>query len=241
MKRSTFAVCFLTCSMAVQCFAAAVVAPNANAASEGNANISGPFQASGITFQWIMAASQFASVPAGTQLTAIGFRLDGESATLPTGNLAYTNWNLQLSTSLNAVGSLSAAFASNIGGDVTSVKSGALTINANSFSGGAGPTPFFFIGFTTPYTYNGGNLLVTLRHDTSTGTGFANDGVTFSSIPGIGDTVLANTFAATIGTAQSFNMPVTAFQFNTAVPEPATWLSMVGGLVLIGWRYRRAA
>jgi hypothetical protein len=81
---------------------------------------------------------------------------------------------------------------------------------------------------------------VTLRHDSTSASGFTNDAASLSLIPGIGDTVLTNSFTATIGdNAEFFNMPVTAFQFGSAVPEPASWSLLAGGLVLLAWRFRR--
>lgn len=231
--------------LAVPSLAAVIVAPNAYESAEADATLSGPFQANPITLQWIFAASQFSSITSGTQLTAIGFRLNGGSDTLPVSDVDFTDWNLQLSSSLNAVGSLSATFANNIGPDAVTVRSGALTIPASSFPGGATPNGFYFIPFSTAYTYNGGDLLLTLTHTGGMGAagplGFANDALTLGTAPGITDTVLQNSYQAGSGSAQFFNSPVTAFRTDGAVPEPSALFLAGAGLAVLGLLRRRPA
>ena len=240
MHRVALAVCLGTLAMAGVSRGGTIVVPNANTATEGASYLDGPFQGAAISLQWQLAGSQFASVPVGSQLTAIGFRLDGGDTNEPLTTETFTSWNLQLSASLNAIGSLSTTFANNIGAGDTSVYSGPLTILAGSLTGGAGPNPFFFVTFTTPYIYNGGDVLLTLNHVASNGPSIRTDGVGVSAI---GDTVLQNDFSAVTGVAEFYNLPVTAFQFTPTIvtPEPATWLSLAGGLIVLGWRKRRAA
>ena len=51
----------------------------------------------------------------------------------------------------------------NIGPDAVTVLSGPLSVTTDAFTGGAGPNPFYAFDFTTPYTYEGGDLLFTLN------------------------------------------------------------------------------
>jgi hypothetical protein len=59
--------------------AGTVVIGNANASANGNTDTVIPLTSnnSGYTFQILFAASQFGSVPVGSQFTAIGFRAGG--------------------------------------------------------------------------------------------------------------------------------------------------------------------
>jgi hypothetical protein len=51
-----------------------VIAPNANTTVEGNTLTLAAFQTAS-TFQWVFAASELSSVPTGSLVTGIGFRL----------------------------------------------------------------------------------------------------------------------------------------------------------------------
>jgi hypothetical protein len=216
------------------------VLPTGNAAVEGNALINGPMQSGAITYQWVYPASQMSGVPIGSVITGISFRMDGAAGTT-NGPISFPQWNLQLSTSANGPGALSGTFASNIGADVVTVRSGALSIAAGAFPVGSSPNAFApVIPFTSFYTYNGGNILFTLT-DNGTANGFAVDGNTQDAN---GSTVLNNSFNATTGTANFFNYPITEISFTASVPEPATWaLLSLTGIASLGcfwWNRRRA-
>jgi hypothetical protein len=132
-----------------------IVLPNADTNVSGDTATIIPLGNSVIqTFQWVYAASQLTSV-VGDEITSIGFRLSAETGTVTTPS-TFAQWNLQVGTSLNPPGTLSANFVANQGADTTTVLSGPLVIPANSLVGGAGPNPFSDIPFTTPYTYHGG-------------------------------------------------------------------------------------
>src|SRR5262245_24991320 len=166
MLRVTVCVIALFVFGARQSQATPIVVPNANAGVEASANSFIPFSAQAQTFQYLLAASQFAAVPIGSELTSIGWRRDGTESTGPTAAMIWATYDILLSTSLNPIGSLSPTFANNVGPDVTTVRSGSFTLNANALTdiGIATPNPFFVIPFTTPYIYLGGDLLIELRH-----------------------------------------------------------------------------
>jgi hypothetical protein len=135
--------------------AGTIVVPNGNTAVNGSTatvvSITGS-PAGGRTFQYLLAASQFGSVPVGNQLTAIGFRLASGEATGPSSTITDASFLLELSTSPNGLGGLSETFADNIGADAVTVYNSCLVVNPNSLIGGVGPNPFFLISFSTPYT-----------------------------------------------------------------------------------------
>jgi hypothetical protein len=222
-------------ALASSAHAGLLVAPNANAGANGNAVSFIPLgeTASGWTFQWQFPAAQLASM-VGDTITAIGFRLPGGISSIAAG-VTEASWDLELSGAANSIGSLSPTFANNIGAGATTVYNNSLTLPA--MTGGAGPNPFFLISFTTPYTYTGGDLLMTLV------TGIASQSVEIdaNAPDSNGDTVGASMPGATTGRAEFYNYPITEFQFTaTAAPEPGTVaLFLTGGLALCGLYRRR--
>jgi hypothetical protein len=211
-----------------------IVLPNANTNVSGPTRQFFPLGGGGRTFQWVYSSSQLTPV-VGDQITSIGFRLPAGMATVTTP-ITFTAWNLQVGTSLNPPGSLSATFAANQASDTVTVRSGPLVIPPNSLIGGAGPNPFFDLNFTTPFVYHGGDLLFTLRltgntNETPVDANFLPNPVT--------DTVGAFSFTATTGIGQVFNSPITQLNFGaaTGIPEPSSLaLFAFGGAALAGWR-----
>jgi hypothetical protein len=229
-----------------------IVAPNANTNVSGNNQQFGVLDTptDNVTFQFAYDASQFAGIANGSVLHGIGFRLPGGASTFASP-LVYSSMSIEVATAAVGVGSLTTTFASNEGADNTVVRSGALTIPANSFVGGASPNPFFEIAFTTPFVYHGGSLVITVRH-TDPGPSFSVDA---NSIPAgvpatIGNTV-ANFSSNTATTADSagagfYNVPIASFDFTTAsVPEPAPLVlaaaSLLPALAYLKFRRARAA
>jgi hypothetical protein len=226
---------------AVHSRGAQIVLPAGNTATEASADLLGPFANRDMTMQWVFASSELTGLLPGSTVTGIGLRLNAGQLDRPGIDVTYSSWELQLSPSANAAGSLDTTFAANVGPGAVTVRTGPLTIPAATLPGGAGPNPFHFIPFTTPYIYTGGDLLFTLRQDgTAGGPLFTVDAVRLSDLPGIADTVRAEDAIAATGQAHFFNVPVTALQF-TPVPEPgASIVTSAGLLVLAMWARRRS-
>lgn len=203
-----------------------VVAPNANTSTSGTTDQLALFGegATAVEFQWQFAASQFTGL-AGSDITGIGFRLPGDSTSISAGTSIGT-WTLELSGAANSIGSMSTTFANNIGAGATTVLSGGLTLPG--ITGGAGPNPFFLIPFTTPFSYSGGDLVMTLTVNNASS--FAIDA---NGVNTIGDTV--GQIGGGTSMAQFFNYPITEFQTG-AVPEPASLLLTAAGVALIAAR-----
>jgi hypothetical protein len=126
-------------------------------------------------------------------------------------------------------------FANNIAADAVSVRSGPLTVPVNSLPGGSGPNGFFFIPFTTPYAYFGGDLLLTLRQNGLSGLALLPlDGVELADLTGVADSVRGGGADATSGQAQFSNVSVTALEY-TPIPEPGSAFLVLAGLFLHGW------
>jgi hypothetical protein len=120
------------------------------------------------TIQMVIAASEFDRIPPGSQLIGIAWRQRaGNASAWPTADNHFTQFDIELATSLNPPGTLNTTFAANVGPNATLVRQGPLTFPASSFPGGAtapnasgwGPT----VHFTTPFVYEGGPLLITVR------------------------------------------------------------------------------
>ncbi len=144
-------------------------------------------------------------------------------------------WNWQRSTGTNPVLTLSSTFANNNGPNVVTVRSGALSISAGTFPSSGSPRGFYTIGFTTPFTYTGGEVVVTMRHTSHAGSSFLNDAV---NVGALGNT-LGNVFDSTTGSTNFFHFPVTRF---TVTPEPGSLvLAAIGVLAASARRRRRAS
>jgi hypothetical protein len=212
--------------------AAFIVSPGAQAAVEGNdANrlpfdIT-PFGAGSMRYQQVFKSTDFVSLTGPARITQITFRPDFQlgsafSATLP-------NVRIDLSTTSAAPDALSTAFANNVGGDDTTVFSGALPLSSAKTGPAAGPKDFdIVINLTTPFVYDrsAGNLLLDVRNFSGGTT------TTFDAQTTVGDTVsrvwVSDVNAATGQTPDTEGL-VTRFT-TSPVPEPST-----GALLAFGF------
>jgi hypothetical protein len=227
---------------AASALAGTIVIPTANTATEGTgaddigyAYLGGAAE----TTQMFIPASFLSGIPTGDLLTGLAFRLDSSASTGPSSTLNWTNLDIVVSQpSGTYTSTLGTLFSSNLGGDATTVRSGAFSVNTNDYSGNGSPNAFGpFITFTTPYLYTGTDLLIQFR---STGSGGA-DLVLDADTAGIGTEYYnGNGYTATTGNSSIGRVPVTEFQFTTAgttVPEPASLgLVLLGGALLLAKR-----
>jgi hypothetical protein len=113
--------------------------------------------------QVVYGASELTGLNVGDIITGLTFRIGGTPAVLAAPQTV-ANYEIRLSQSQNAPGSLSTTFADNRGTDEV-VRSGPLTINKGDWTNVGSPRPFGpIIPFTTNYTYNGGPLLMEYSH-----------------------------------------------------------------------------
>lgn len=229
-------------ALAAPAFAADIVTVTPNNPPSGAAQTPAPFTyrgTSGARTQQVYASSFFTGAQ---NLTSLAFR----STPGFRNGADYGNVIIRLSTTSfgDETGtSLSGNFADNIGADVTTVYSGAL-----SFAAAATDGFDYVINFTDGFLYNPslGNLLLDVLIPVGTtvgGPGFFlasfdaansfNDGV--YSVNSVFDGAATSGIANTAGTITQFTGTAVA----GAVPEPATWAMLIAGFGGVGFAMRR--
>ena len=147
-----------------------LVVPNSN---EGSAFI-GPFGNAARQLQFIIDDSLLTSM-VGKNLTSISFRLPASTADAwPATALTMSAFDIYLSDSVEPA-DRQLDFVANVVGTQTKVRSGTLPIPAGALTVGSNPNDFSFkITFSNAWQYNGGNLLIEVRHS---GTGISSRSV----------------------------------------------------------------
>ncbi|MEO8210352.1 MAG: hypothetical protein ABI840_07300 [bacterium] len=176
------------------------VVPNAYAAITGTGTFLGPLSNAQRTYQLLIQASQITDL-VGTNLTGLSMRIPASStANWPLADVTFSNYDIYLSGSVEP-SARSLTFANNIVGPQTQVRSGSLSILANSYTFGSSPNAFGpEITFNTPWLYTGGNVLVEIRHQGFTGTSRSTDAIS-TSTGGYGTLISACWTGSYTGTA----------------------------------------
>lgn len=226
----------LALALSAAAYAQQVVVPNAFASTPGTSGLNTLLRDlnNPRTYQMIIDKGQLASIPVGAQLTGVEWRANITASNPPVWPPAgqdrnWTDYQMFLAPAALPVGSGSTTFANNVGPGQVQVKGGPLKIPSGSYTQGVLPTPSpwgFFIAFDTPYTYTGGDLVFTARHDGSLETGaLFLDSVASGVANGV-QTFTATTKNATVGAAATS----TIFRF-TWVPEPSSLLLLAAGAI----------
>jgi hypothetical protein len=134
-----------------------------------------------------MNASELTHLPIGSQIT--GFTLRANSGQFPSAAVAYTFYNVDVSTAKNKPATASTTFADNEGADKVTARSGPLSFLPTDFPGGGSINPFGkVIQFQRPFVYKGGDLCITVRRSgpsSSMGTvGRTNPSLEFRALGG---------------------------------------------------------
>ncbi len=213
--RKIFTLCFLIMANIV---VAQTVVPNANATAAGGSTFLGPLANSARTYQFLIHSDQLTAL-VGQNLTGIALRIPASaSAAWPSAVATYTSYDIYLSESV-APASRSLTFASNVVGTQTKVRDGALNIAAGAYTTGKTPNDFGpTINFNTPYLYNGGHLLIEIRHTGSGATSQSTDALG-TSATGYGTQFSSCWTGSSTGTAGSQgNFTVVSIQSTTSLP-----------------------
>ena len=144
-----------------------VVAPGAYSAKFGTTGVNTLVRNNGAprSYQMQFSSAALAGLPVGARITELQFRSDtNAAAAFPAGTVTWSDYLVTLAQAARSVSAMSTNFAANMLSPVV-VKSGALSISANTFPIGASPHPFAsFIVLDTPYVYQGGDLVMLFRH-----------------------------------------------------------------------------
>ncbi len=223
-----------------------LVIPPEAAAFEGNTSITGPLGTAAMTIQWLFDNTTDPVLFNGDTLYGIAFVQDGPFGASPFTGGTYSDWSLTISTTTATADTLSSAFGDNVGPDPMLVRSGAMTIDDNSYPVDFSPTgPNSFgpeITFDSQFVYSSGNLLFTLTHRGRTGADLVLDAVAdnrYGYLAAEGENATDATFAANLIPVMRLSV---VFSGNTPEPSPAAFLGLTGiAVMLCRWRLRKAA
>ena len=210
-----------------------VVVPGEYALAEAGSSDNAPLGASEQHFQQVFSSSLLTNLAVGDLIGGMAFRVEGGETALPAQTIP--DYNISLSQSPNAPGSLSATFADNRGADFQTVRSGPLTVNAGDFPGGSSPNDFGWISFSTPYVYQGGDLLIEIAYQ-----GFSAGRDADAAYPyaaNLAQTAFGTGYNSTTADAGLYaEALVVAFSVSgqvIPVPEPSASLVFGAGMVLL--------
>lgn len=240
-------------ALAAPALADTIIAPGGSGTAQGVAPLRF-FGSGGSNTQMIYDASFFGGP---VSLSALSFRAypgAGPSGFF-TNSITISDISVRLTTttlSANEASGLQPGtnFAANLGTDFSTVYSGALTLTTAAT--GTGPQPFdYTINFATPFIFDpaNGNLLLDVLIPTGATlgatSGFAFGFLTFDNAnilnDGIRSIVNINDGSATDGVLDTSGA-ITAFNATpiaAAVPEPASWALLIGGIGAVGGVARR--
>ncbi len=214
----------------------AIIVPGEYATTEANTSDNAPLGATEQHFQQVFSPSLLTGLSVGDWITGIGFRVEGNETAVPAQTV--TAYNIGIGQSLFAPGSLSSTFADNRGADFTMARTGPLTINAGDFPGGSSPNNMGWIPFSTPYQYEGGNLLIEISYEGFSAGRDADAAYPYTS--GLAQTAFGTGFGSTTADAGIYDEAI-VFGFSTiSVPEPSSaFLASGFGILLILLRRTR--
>ncbi|MBK7446083.1 MAG: hypothetical protein IPJ45_08680 [Ignavibacteria bacterium] len=203
------------------------IIPNSYAGVTGTGTFLGPLSNAQRTYQFLIQSSQLTNV-AGKVLTGLSMRIPASAtANWPLADANFTNYDIYLSGSVEP-SARSLTFANNIVGARTQVRSGSLTILANSYTFGGSPNAFGTeIAFNIPWYYAGGNLLIEIRHSGFTGTSRSTDAL-LTSTAGYGTLVSGcwtGSYTGTSGTQGNF----TVVKLSAAEPYSLNLKALIEG------------
>ncbi len=122
-------------------------------------------------YQMLYNADQV-GVPIGATINGVSFRIDNDdsAASFPAADFTLNRFDITMSTATNTAATMNDTFANNEGSDVTTVRSGPITIPKGSYPGFTPQRPFgLFIPFTRPFVYKGGPITMLLRSGVESG------------------------------------------------------------------------
>lgn len=194
----------------------------------------GPLANGQRTYMLLIHENQLTNM-VGMELTGITFRSSTATTTSwPASTADYANYDIYLGQAVAPANRSLASLSDNFVGTPTQVRSGPLSIAANSFPAG-GPSSFGpSITFTTPYPYSGGHLYLRVSHDGSNGTSRSVNAINSSGGPsGVYGTQVSAAWQSAYspsGTLTNGNAAVVQFSYTTGVPVTSVSVATQGGV-----------
>jgi hypothetical protein len=228
MMRHTFpAVVVALSGLASGALAQTVLIPAAAANASGTGAYSTLLNNAARSYQLVIGAAELnGRIPVGAHITAVQWRNASWQAfaSWPPVPATFQNFDIYLAHSTVSPGNLSLTDPmSNVGPDVVEVRSGPITFPVGYFPGGA-VNPSFNplcapITFATPYTYQGGDLLLMVRH-TGSGVGSGNlDWVASSFGASGGQAIAVSSYTSNTGWGGGGNGGAIVVQFTFETPS----------------------
>lgn len=222
-----------------------ITAPSAYTGTAGNGITVALFNNSNRTYQQQIAGSQLSGIAIGDSITGVTYRIGSDIARPNSLAATFANWDLTLAQAANSIGSMSTTYASNMTNPIL-VRSGALSLAANDFIGGAtspSVNPFGVkISFTTPYIYQGGDLVFLVSHTAGSSPVGSFDALLVST-SGYGTDFRAmfdTLYNGTTAEVSNTNFAITQFTTIASVPVPFEFSPTLGIGILGGaWLVRR--
>jgi hypothetical protein len=214
-----------------------IIVPAQFALAEAGSSDNAPLGATEQHFQQAFSSALLTNLSVGNWIDGIAFRVQGGETALPAQTIPI--YDISLSQSPNAPGSLSATFADNRGADFLTVRSGALIVNAGDFPGGSSPNNLGWIPFSTPYQYQGGDLLIEVDYQGFSAGRDADAAYSFSV--NLAQTAFGNGYNSTTADAGIYaEALVMGFSItSTPTPEPSAFLMLGVGFLLLAFRPAR--
>jgi hypothetical protein len=235
LQSATYLAGFVALISISVCAQAQVVVPTGFDSTEGTSAEGTSLGDFSNRVQTIYGTTLLTGLHVGDVITGLSFRVDGIGPA--PGPQTVANYEIRLSKSPKTPGTLSNTLADNRGADEVIVRSGPLTIAAGDYPTGSSPNAFgAIIGFTTPYTYTGGPLLLEYSHTPFPSThSFADAAGNIAD----GQSAFGTGFnATTADIGMTNNVIVVRFQ---TVPEPSTLLMSILPLLALCRRRARAS
>lgn len=213
-----------------------IIVPSQFANTEAGSSDNAPLGAAEQRFQQVFSSTLLTNLSVGDLINGLAFRVEGNQTALPAQTIS--TYDISLSQSPNAPGSLGLTFASNRGPDFQMVRSGPLSINAGDFPGGSSPNNLGWISFSAPYQYKGGDLLIEVAfHGFSLG---RDADAAYPYTAGLAQTAFGTGFSSTTADAGIYNEALVIGLSTVLVPEPRAVLMVGLGLSLMVHRLSRS-
>ncbi len=189
-----------------------LVAPTGYANAEGNASNTYPWQrnAAAMRIQFLYDSSHFTGQGASSPILISRLRYRANATTGTWAGGSWPNVQIDMATATSDHAVASTTFAANMGPDLTTVHSGAVTVHAGTGNGTGVPGPWYIdIPLATPFLYDpttGNDLAIDIQLDGTgwTGTSISADHVSSTGAPPplasrVYSTTAANATTGTLG------------------------------------------